>query len=82
MKKIAIFSVLGVLFGASVAIGAVKVQEIKSWDYIAQIQTTNKGNLFLYEVPREKVTCYVLVGDDSKYSPEPQLSCVENVVKK
>lgn len=69
MKKTIILASIFALFGASVAYGAVKIQEIKAWDYIAQIQTSNKGNLFLYEVQKEKGTCYVLVGDDSKYSP-------------
>lgn len=77
MKKVIIFSVLGILFGASVAIGAMKVQEIKSWDYFAQVQTLNKGNVMLYKVIDGDNTCYVGASDDQKWGSSPSISCVK-----
>ncbi len=76
MKKIAIFSVLGILFGASVATGALKVQEIKHWDYIAQVQTLNKGNVMIYKVVDGDNTCYVGAPDEQKWGSSPSISCV------
>ena len=77
MKKIAIFSVLGVIFGASVAMGAVKIQEIKAFDFFAQIQTVNKGNVMIYKVVDDKTTCYVISSDDTKWGSSPQISCLK-----
>lgn len=88
MKKIAIFSVLGVLFGASVAMGAMKVQEIKSWDYIAQIVSTSaaQGNIFIYKVADGDNTCYIMTNDYTinarANGANLGISCVNSVVKK
>lgn len=64
MKKFIIIACVLGFFATSVAFAAVKVQEIKSWDFMAQI-VTNSGNLFIYKVVDDKNTCYVMTNDFS-----------------
>lgn len=77
MKKALILS-LFFLFGASFAYGAVKIQEIKQWDFIAQIQTVNKGNQFIYKVIDGDNICYVMASDKDTWGLNPEISCVNN----
>ena len=77
MKKIAIFSILGVVFGASVAFGATKVFEIKSYDFIGQIQTQQRATIMIYKFVDEKNTCYVSEQAWGTGGANHSISCVK-----
>lgn len=64
MKKAIVLATIFALLGGVSAYGAMKVQQIKSWDFIASVET-NTGNVFLYKI-EDKVastTCYVMTND-------------------
>lgn len=77
MKKFIVLGAICAVFGASVAFAATKIQEIKAWDFIAQVQTVNKGNVMLYKVVDGTNTCYIISSDDTKWGSSPQISCVK-----
>ena len=86
MKKIIIsLAVLG-LFGASIAYATPAIKAMKSYDYMAQIETTNQGNIFIYKVLDGKNVCYVMSNDFSVNArtngTSLGISCVVNSVVK
>jgi len=79
MKKLGIILVICTLFISSVAFAASKVVELKQWDFMAQVATQSKGNLFVYKVvdPDNKAVCYVMASDDIKWGSSPSISCIK-----
>lgn len=61
MKKSLIALVLlAPLFSFGAVTGVVKVaQELKSWDFFAQITAPDKSPIFIYKIKDEDKTCYV-----------------------
>lgn len=80
MKKIAIFSVLGVLFGASVAMGALKVQEIKHYENIVVVQTEDAKKVLVYKFEDANNTCYIAYTSGWTNGNNTNLSCVNTPV--
>ena len=80
MKKLAILALFLVPLATFGAVSVVK--EIKCYDFIAQIQTSNNGNIFINKVVDGDNTCYVMHSDNTKWGGiNYGISCV-SVVKK
>ena len=84
MKKVLITIAIFVLPLAS--FGATQiVKSLKSWEYMAQIETTNQGNIFVYKVVDGTTNCYVMSNDFSINSringADFGISCVANQAK-
>jgi hypothetical protein len=78
MKKFIIVSLVFALFGASVAYGAVKVQELKWYDYVVSVSTPNNGNIFINKFSDEGNTCYIMHSDSTKWGGiNYGISCVK-----
>jgi hypothetical protein len=77
MKKIIISAVVFSLLGASVAYGASKVFEIKSYDFIGQVQTQQRGSIFIYKFVDEKNTCYIAEQAFATGGANSSISCVK-----
>lgn len=75
MKK---YIVIAFILSPIIAFGATAlIKEYKPWDFMASIQTSNGGNVFIYKIddPKdEKTKCYVFVNDKTNYNG---ISCVK-----
>lgn len=56
---------LGILALPLATYGAIQIKSIKWTDYIAQIETQNQQNVFIYKVEDASNTCYVMTNDFS-----------------
>ncbi len=81
MKKAIILTLVLSILSPLVVFGAVQiVKSYKSWEFMAQIENTKYGNLFIYKIDdtdNPNVKCYVMVSDGSKYGDSPTMSCTQ-----
>lgn len=85
MKKALIL--LGILALPLTGFGAMQVvKAIHSYEYMAQIETTNQGNIFVYKVVDGDNTCYIMSNDFTvnvrTNGTSLGISCVNVPVKK
>lgn len=81
MKKIIVIGSLLALFGATAVYAEPLIKAVKAYEFMAQIETTNSGNVFIYKVVDKDTSCYVMTSDSYKYGPQLGISCVNTPVK-
>ena len=80
MKTIGIVVILSLFVGAGVAMGATKVKEIMSYDFIAVVQTADAKDVKVYKVEDGQNTCYVAYTAGWTNGNNTNISCVNNPV--
>lgn len=79
MKKLVVLGTICAVFGASVAFAATKVQEIKAWDFFAQMQTIKGDSVLIYKVDDKNNECYISVMYFGMTGASHSMSCVAKV---
>lgn len=82
MKKIIILSLVFSLLGASVALGASKIKDIMSYDFIAHIQTEDSKDVKIYKLEDAGNSCYITYFSGWTNGNQIGISCVNTIVKK